>query len=175
MISRTLVLTPWYLPARIVRWEEAVTLLYLGKVEVVVAYDEVVRSPSVALRTPAVVRMKRKRAGGPRKVRFSRRNVYVRDGHCCVYCGTRASEAELTLDHVVPRSRGGRTTWDNVVAACRPCNAQKGGRTPTEARLRLRHLPYEPRSLPEQLLAIDLRTAPVEWHAFVRELSPRSA
>jgi len=78
------------------------------------------------------------------RVKLSRREVFARDHHTCQYCGARTHD--LTLDHVVPRHRGGSHTWDNLVAACKPCNHRKGGKTLDEARLRLLRLPIEPRS-----------------------------
>ena len=82
------------------------------------------------------------------RVRFSRFNIYARDDNTCQYCGRRFRRAELNLDHVVPRSRGGSTTWENVVCSCIPCNLRKGGRTPEEARMRLLRAPTRPRWTP---------------------------
>ena len=80
-----------------------------------------------------------------RDIKYSRENVYHRDGYVCQYCGKRFKRDELTLDHVIPRSLGGRGTWDNVVAACSPCNAKKADRTPEQAGMYLIHPPTEPR------------------------------
>jgi 5-methylcytosine-specific restriction endonuclease McrA len=88
-----------------------------------------VRSPSMEMRLPSVVSLK-SYVDQDRKPAFTRFNVFLRDGFACQYCG---DAAELTFDHVVPRSQGGRTTWENIVAACGPCNLRKGGRTPSEA------------------------------------------
>jgi 5-methylcytosine-specific restriction endonuclease McrA len=82
------------------------------------------------------------------RVRFSRANIYARDGNRCQYCGLRYSRSELNLDHVVPRSRGGVTTWENVVCSCIRCNLRKGGRTPDEAGLHLLRRPVRPRWTP---------------------------
>ncbi len=82
------------------------------------------------------------------RVRFSRFNIYARDDNTCQYCGRRFRRSELNLDHVVPRSRGGTTTWENVVCSCVPCNLRKGGRTPDEAGLRLLRVPTRPRWTP---------------------------
>src|SRR6185295_1238507 len=118
MNSRTLVLTSWYFPHRIVMWEAAVTLVYLGKVDVLVSYDEEIRSPSTSIKTPAVVRLKKKTAATKRGVKFSRMNVYVRDDFACQYCGVKEVLGSLTYDHVIPRAQGGRTEWENIVTAC---------------------------------------------------------
>ncbi len=82
------------------------------------------------------------------RVRFSRLNIYARDGNTCQYCGRTLPRAELNLDHVIPRSRGGVTTWENVVCSCVPCNLAKGGRTPLEAGMRLLRVPVRPRWTP---------------------------
>lgn len=82
------------------------------------------------------------------RVRFSRLNIYARDNNTCQYCGTQLTRAELNLDHVIPRSRGGTTSWENVVCSCVPCNLKKGGRSPAEARVRLLRRPSRPRWTP---------------------------
>jgi 5-methylcytosine-specific restriction endonuclease McrA len=90
------------------------------------------------------------------RVRFSRQNIYLRDGLTCQYCQQRLPRSELNLDHVIPRSRGGRTTWENVVCSCIACNVRKGGRTPQEAGMRLMKTPTRPR-----------------WSPFAKELGGR--
>jgi 5-methylcytosine-specific restriction endonuclease McrA len=131
MHTKTLLLTPWYFPIKILRWQDAVKMKYEETVDVVVEYEDEIRSPSVTWRVPAVVRLRRmaksKAKGG--SVRFSRRNVYQRDDYTCQYCGEKKPARELSYDHVVPRSAGGRTAWENIVTACRPCNALKGDHT----------------------------------------------
>jgi 5-methylcytosine-specific restriction endonuclease McrA len=102
-------------------------------------------------------------------VSFSRRNVYRRDGFRCQYCGDRPAVSQLTLDHVVPRSRGGATSWDNCVAACIACNATKADRLPAEAAMELRRHPRAPR-WPGGLDPRSLRDRPV-WHRFVPRTS----
>jgi 5-methylcytosine-specific restriction endonuclease McrA len=81
-------------------------------------------------------------------VRYSRVNVFARDKFTCQYCGERPHRSELNLDHVIPRALGGRTTWENVVCSCVECNRRKGGRTPQQARLRLKRIPAKPRWTP---------------------------
>jgi len=164
---RTLVLDQGYQPHRVVTWQKAVTLLFGGKVEVVEQYDEVIRSPSVAVPMPAVVRLMRAVRRRHQVVRFSRRNVLVRDELTCQYCGDALPEPLLTMDHVVPRSRGGRTAWDNVVAACQPCNSKKGNRTPPEARMTLRRDPFRPARLPERAFRVG-DDVPDTWRDWLR-------
>lgn len=164
---RTLVLDRGYQPHRVVTWQKAVTLMFGGKVEVVEQYDEVIRSPSIAVPMPAVVRLMRVVRRRHELVRFSRRNVLVRDGFTCQYCGDVLPEPLLTMDHVLPRSRGGRTSWDNVVAACRACNGRKGSRTPMESHMRLRRDPFRPSRLPARAFRVG-DDVPETWRDWLR-------
>lgn len=166
MVARTLVLTPWYLPYRIVSWQHAITLLCLEKVELVVPYDDVVRSPSISLPLPAVIRMHKKVHADRYRIRFSRINVFMRDGFRCMYCGQQHPSDGLTFDHVVPRSQGGRTEWENILSACEQCNTQKGNRTPQEAKMVPLRLPFKPKSLPMRPPRMDLGRIPEEWRDF---------
>ena len=140
-MSATLLLNATFEPLKIISWQRAVTLLFLGKADLVEAYDEVIRGISASVAMPSVVRLRRY-ARHDRRVKFSRCNVYRRDDYTCQYCGRRMRT--LTLDHVVPRRYGGPHTWTNLVAACSPCNRRKGGKMPAEAEMVLRRLPYEP-------------------------------
>lgn len=144
---RTLLLTPWMAPSKIVSWERGVVLVLLGKVDVVEEHDEEIRSQSVSLRAPSIVRLRKGRTARPNLVRFNRINVFTRDDFRCQYCGERGSAGDLTFDHVIPRARGGKTSWENIVAACRACNGRKGSRTPEEAGLELRKKPVVPKRL----------------------------
>lgn len=170
MDKRTLVLTPWYFPHKVVRWQAAVTLLYLDKVEVLASYAEELCSPSIRIRTPAVLRLKKKVVAIKRGVRFSRLNVYTRDNYTCMYCGQRLGPSNLTFDHVLPRSKGGGTGWDNIVTACHACNRRKGNRTPEQAGMLPLRPPHRPQTLPVLPPRIDLRTAPDEWQPFCAAL-----
>lgn len=107
--------------------------------------DTAIRTPGVHLRPPRVILLSEYDKVPRRDIRFSRRNVYLRDSHCCQYCGRRFMEEELNLDHVVPRDRGGVTAWENIVTACIRCNAQKANRLPTQAGMVLRRAPQRPR------------------------------
>ena len=148
MSTRTLMLTPWMAPYRVISWERAIVLLYLGKVEVLEEYDERIRAPSITLRTPAVVRLTKARVSSKNKVRFSRMNVFLRDGFRCQYCGEKKAMDELNYDHVLPRVRGGKTVWENIVTSCYSCNDRKGGRTPEETGMTLLRRPFKPSTLP---------------------------
>ena len=164
----TLILTQGYMPHRIVDWKKAITMSFTGKVEVVETYDEVIRSVSRAFDMPAVVRLTRPIRRGRAKVRFSRLHVLLRDEHRCQYCGGRFDARDLTLDHVVPRSRGGTTTWTNIVTACVPCNSSKGNRTPREAGMKLRAEPVRPNRLTFPFTQLRVaRTVPDPWKSWV--------
>lgn len=117
------------------------------------ADDEFVTTPSRVLRIPRVIQLLSCERPPRPEVKFSRHNIYVRDGNRCQYCGRRFSTSELSLDHVIPLSRGGATTWENVVCACLTCNVRKGNRLPDEALMRLRRVPAKPKATPLGLLA----------------------
>ena len=110
--------------------------------------DEFVRTPRLSILVPRVIRLLRYDRIPRREVKFNRRNIIARDGYRCQYCGKRLSASQLSIDHVVPKSRGGRSSWLNVVAACSPCNTRKGGRVPAEASMRLLSQPSVPKKNP---------------------------
>lgn len=171
MHTRTLLLNPYYLPIRVLRWQDAVKMRYEGTVEVVAEYDDEIASPSVTWKMPAVLRLKKMPRPRARGVRFSRTNVYQRDGFRCQYCGVPCSGNELTYDHVVPRSAGGRTEWRNIVAACKPCNTRKANKSCDDAGMWPLRAPVIPRALPHLGPRIDVSSMPEEWSGFVRELA----
>lgn len=129
-----------YLPLSAVQWKEAITYMWLDKCNVLEWYDDwVVRSSSWETRVPAVIILKeyqRRR----RMPRLSKTNLYIRDLYTCQYCNTPYSKQNLTIDHVQPISKGGKTTWDNIVAACNPCNSRKGNKTNIYPKTK----PYQP-------------------------------
>jgi len=129
-----------YFPLSVWPWQESVKAVFMRRVDVVAEYDRMVRSPTSELRLPSVVAL-REFVRRDRPPAFTRFNVFLRDGFRCVYCG---SAEDLTFDHVLPRSRGGRTTWENIVTACSPCNLRKGGRPPEDSGLRLPSAPRRP-------------------------------
>lgn len=167
-MERTLVLDMGYQPHRIVSWQRAVTMLFQGKVEVVEEYDETIyKSATFIMKMPAVIRLlnmvRRKKA-----VRFSRMNVLTRDKWRCQYCGVKLPTKKLNYDHVVPRSQGGRTVWQNIVTSCYPCNDRKAGRTPQQARMQLKSKPVKPRSLPVVAFHLDAGdSVPDAWANWV--------
>lgn len=147
-----------YYPLSLWPWQEAVKAAVLDRVAILAEYDAWVSSPSRRIRIPSVVVLK-DYVRPQRRVAFTRFNLFLRDGFSCQYCGGRG---ELTFDHVVPRVRGGRTAWGNVVAACASCNLRKGAKTPRAAGLQLRRPPREPTG--EELMNQGRRFPPNHLH-----------
>ncbi|PWR22145.1 5-methylcytosine-specific restriction endonuclease McrA [Zavarzinia compransoris] len=129
-----------YFPLSLWSWQDTIKAVFLGRVNILSEYDRMVRSPSFEIRLPSVVSLKTY-VQPARHPAFTRFNVFLRDRFACQYCG---DGDDLTFDHVVPRSRGGRTTWDNIITACSPCNLRKGGRLLKESGLHLRSHPFVP-------------------------------
>jgi 5-methylcytosine-specific restriction endonuclease McrA len=174
----TLVLSISYQPVARVSWRRAMTLLWEGKVEVVEEYaDWSVRSVTLELKVPAVVRFLRAVRNRKKAVKFSRENVYARDRGRCQYCVRAVPRHEFTYDHVVPRAQGGQTRWENVVVCCTPCNQKKGGRTPAQAGMRLEMTPVRPKSLPGTMrLTFTWRTdMPAPWRQWLQSFAYWSA
>lgn len=161
--NSTLLLDQGYQPLRVIPWQRAICLHLLGKVEVVSAHAWEIRTIRADYPAPSVVRLLRSVKARPFHVRFSRENVYLRDRHQCQYCGTAFPSSALTLDHVLPRCRGGKTTWKNVVTACGPCNRLKGRDTPEEAGMPLRGPPLRPRWLAPRAFALGDEGLPEAW------------
>jgi 5-methylcytosine-specific restriction endonuclease McrA len=134
-----------YFPLSLWCWQDSVKAVFLDRVNIVSEYDRVVRSPSFAMRLPSVISLKQY-IPAVRRPAFTRFNVFLRDRFSCQYCGGGATASELTFDHLVPRSLGGRTTWENVVAACADCNMRKSNRLPGKARMHPIDPPIEPTS-----------------------------
>lgn len=142
MNGHVLVLNQDYSALTVCSVERAVILIHLQKVHLVESKDDrFVRSPSTRLPWPSIVRLKSYVRVPYKKVMLSRKNVLRRDRNTCQYCG---AGSNLTIDHVRPKSRGGRDTWTNLVAACVSCNNRKGDRTPDEANMELTREPFRP-------------------------------
>ncbi|HEU4838346.1 MAG TPA: HNH endonuclease [Micavibrio sp.] len=123
-----------YFPLSLWPWQEAVKAMFRDSVTVISEYDRVVRSPSFEFRLPSVLVLK-EYVPAVRRPAFTRFNVFLRDEWHCQYCGERHKTNDLTFDHVIPKSRGGRTSWTNIVTACRPCNIMKGHKLPPECKM----------------------------------------
>ena len=129
-----------YYPLSLWSWQDAIKASFLDRVDIVAEYDQVVRSPSMLIRIPSVVVLK-DYIKPQRRVAFTRFNLFLRDEFCCQYC---SSKGDLTFDHVVPRARGGVTSWENVVAACSKCNLSKGSLSLRQVGMSLRRPPRQP-------------------------------
>ena len=148
-----------YYPLSLWPWQEVVKAVFLERVDVIAEYDQYVHSPSLTMRIPSVIAL-REFVRQDRPPAFTRFNVFLRDGFECAYCG---SAEDLTFDHVVPRSKGGRTSWDNIVAACSPCNLRKGGRLPRDVGMHPHIRPHRPTTF--ELQDIGRRFPPNHLHA----------
>lgn len=138
------------------------------KVEVLEFHSAVVHSPSHTFQLPAVIRLKTyHRPYLALTVRLSRQNIFLRDNHICQYCYNKFNEKKLTIDHVVPLSKGGRHEWTNVVTACSKCNNRKGDKSPEKANLRLLNRPEKPRWLPNRELELEDNALPNSWRPYL--------
>ena len=166
-MEQVLLLNITYEPLKIINWKKAITLLCLGKVEVIEEYDQEIRSVTFSLKLPSVVRLLKliKRPKSP--IRFSRQNIYARDRYKCQYCGRKFPSEELTYDHILPKSRGGKTAWGNIVTCCVGCNRSKGGRTPEEAGMRLVRKPVRPSWVPALRITIGFQRVPETWRDYL--------
>ena len=161
-----LVLNATYEPLNVVSVRRAVLLLLKEKAELVEAAEAWLRSEHVEVPVPLVIRLVYY-VRIPRRFTLpvSRRTVLARDDYTCQYCGIQPGKANLTIDHVLPRCRGGETTWDNVTTACGPCNRRKGNRLPDEASMPLQSRPRRPRYL--ALTVLEGTSAPKEWDKYM--------
>lgn len=187
----TLVLNSAYLPIDKVPWGDAVADLITERAEVVECYDSMtVRSGTnsgmclpetfMALstgeagvwRVPSIIRFLGKAVFYRRNVKFNRHNVWLRDGGHCQYCNIKLRTEDFTYDHILPQSRGGKTTWENIVCACIPCNHTKSNRTPQEARMKLMRDPFRPTQLPGQMSpALSWKEGmPESWRSFLESV-----
>lgn len=138
-----LVLNADYLPINVTTFKKAFKLVYKGKAEVLETDGEVFSSESV-FKKPSVIRLVSYVHIPHRKVVMSRENIFKRDDHSCVYCG---SHKNLTIDHIIPKSRGGDNSWENLITSCYKCNSIKGDKTPVEANMKLSYKPSKPTPL----------------------------
>lgn len=155
---QTLVLNASYEVMKIVDWKRAVTWFFLDKVDIIEEYNQNIRTPSIEMKIPAVVKYRKLIKPKYRALKFSRINIYARDSFMCQYCTRKITQSKLTLDHVIPRSRGGPSSWTNCVACCIECNVRKADRTPKEANMKLLQEPRQPTQTEAFALAIRLKT-----------------
>lgn len=181
--SSVLVLNKSFLPVQVTTVRRAFCLLYAGIAKAVNAQyetfdyaswsrvsaerqEETIGLVGRAIRVPRVILLVAYDRIPKRRIRFSRYNIFARDRNTCQYCGRVFSRSELNLDHVVPRSQGGTSTWENVVCSCHRCNRQKGGKTPEQARMKLVVRPRKPAWSPTVTFALG-EVIRKEWAPFV--------
>ena len=184
--TKVLVLNRSYFPVHVTSVRRAFSLLYQGIAKAVdqqyrtfdyeswsalsaSVHDETIGLIGRAIRVPRVILLVSYDRVPRRQVRFSRFNVFARDKNTCQYCGRRFSRNELNLDHVIPRSQGGLSTWTNIVCSCLRCNRVKGGRRPEEARMRLVKQPVQPEWTPFMLETFTFKRYQ-EWLPFLNEV-----
>ncbi len=161
-MRRALVLNASYEPLSVVSARRATVLVLSDKADTVSASGTALRSERLVVEVPSVVRLRTYvRVPFGRRAALNRRGVFTRDGGRCQYCGARAD----SIDHVVPRSRGGPHTWENVVAACRPCNVSKRDRLLADTSMHLRSVPRAPTG--HAWVAVSVGTVPADWHEFL--------
>jgi 5-methylcytosine-specific restriction endonuclease McrA len=164
---RTLLLDASYHPVRVINWQKAIILILSGRAEVVAEFDDIkIRSTRLCLNLPKILRLFSPHRGN-QQVQFNRYNVFYRDKFICQYCVKKFNVTELTFDHVVPQSRGGRTNWFNIVSCCHTCNRKKGSKTPEEAGLKLIKKPKQPKWTPYLCLRLK-DDDPQEWFEFLQ-------
>ena len=193
--ASVLVLNRFYMAIRVISAKRAFTLMWKQLAEVVCVedgrfdsydldswievsklrekwplegHDDWVNTVSMRIRVPRVIRLLGYDRLPQQRVKLNRRNIFARDENKCQYCGKKFSTAELSLDHILPRSQGGESSWENLVCACTRCNKRKGGRTPEEASMRLIRRPAMPRRSP--VIRLKLRSPKyVSWKTFLDE------
>jgi 5-methylcytosine-specific restriction endonuclease McrA len=159
-----LILNVNFEPLHVSNTKRALSLVFSGKAEIILNGRGVVRSSTAEFEIPSVIRLgyliKRPRP----RVSLSKREVLRRDDFTCQYCGRQMRP--LTIDHVIPRHKGGPHTWFNLVAACTSCNRRKGGKSPSEANMRLKRLPFEPKATARYLFGSHVKSNS-EWAQFI--------
>jgi len=166
-MENVLLLNITYEPLKIINWKKAITLLLLDKVEVIEEYNREIHSVSFVIKLPSVIRLLKMIRKPKTTIRFSRQNIYARDKYRCQYCKKQFPLEDLTYDHIIPRSRGGKTEWNNIVTCCIQCNRKKGGRSPAEAGMKLNRKPSCPKWLPALKITIGLNQMPLSWRDYL--------
>lgn len=159
-----------YFPLSVCSWQEAIKALLLDRVDVVSEYEQEVRSPSFSVKIPSVISLKRYIPFANNVPSLTRANLFLRDHYECQYCGDEFSSRTLTFDHVMPRSRGGKTEWTNIVAACHDCNADKGDLLPGKEYPYPLNEPFVPTNRYLQKLSVELsaKNCPESWEDYLQ-------
>ena len=169
-MEHTLVLNATYEPLQVVSWKRAVRMLFQEKAEVVAEYEREIRSVSLTVRLPSVLRLRHyvsiKRI--QQQVKFARANIYIRDQYSCQYCGSTFPAEQLTYDHVIPVAGGGLKSWENIVTCCVRCNRLKGNHLPEEVGLRLLRKPKAPSGFPHKIqFLLSRKRTPESWKSYI--------
>ena len=165
--KRTLVLDATGIPVDVVSWQKAMLLLFTNKATIIDTYEDAkVNSASQSFTLPSILRLM-SRCRRKKQVQFSREGVFFRDNYTCGYCGTQHPSKQLTFDHVIPACQGGKRNWENIITACFPCNAKKGGNTPEQARMPLLIQPYAPKWNPSFFIQLKKHDPIDMWQPFI--------
>lgn len=163
---RVLLLSRNFEPISVVNWRKAMRMLFLEKAEVIEESDLKIKSANMEHNIPSIMRLlipfKKKKS----IIKFSKNNLFARDNYRCQYCGKKGDHKGLTYDHVVPKSRGGKTTWENIVTACSDCNGLKANKTPEEAGMTIKTKPTKPNWIPLFSVALGRQNIPTSWRQF---------
>jgi 5-methylcytosine-specific restriction endonuclease McrA len=160
-----LVLNQNFEPLAVCNTKRAVVLVFLGKAQVIEDGRGWIHTATTVFPRPSVIRLNRIIRRPRPKVKLLRKEIFRRDGYTCQYCGRRTRQ--LTIDHVIPRHKGGEHAWGNLASACRACNRKKGGKTPQEARMTLLHTPREPKATPWYLFSAHVQRYQ-DWRKFLQ-------
>lgn len=170
MNATVLVLDYSYQPIRVVSWRDAFCWWFSGKIEILKEYEDIVaRTANKVFKVPSVIRLLKNfyiKYDISKRIKFNRINLWLRDAGRCQYCGEEISLRSLTIDHVIPKSLSGKTTWENTVVSCFRCNQKKQNRTPEQAGMRLLTKPAKP-SILQSRLGIDPSKLPEDWKVFL--------
>ena len=137
----TLILNASYLPLGICNSKRAICLYFLNKVDILMNYDHHIHSPSMQMKVPSVIKLRKYVSFNSLDIVLNRKNLLMRDHSSCQYCG---SKSNLTIDHIIPKQKGGNDSWENLIIACSPCNSRKGNRSLLEANMKLMKAPKKP-------------------------------
>ncbi len=167
MWSVVLMLNQSYEPLCHIDWQRAITLVFSGKAEILEEYEKLLHSVKMSIKAPAVIRLLNHARVRRTSAKFTRENLFSRDGFVCQYCYQKFAANKLTFDHVVPIAHGGRKTWDNIVTACEPCNTRKEGRTPDQAGMKLLKTPRQPAWSHTINIMIGVKETPSVWKNYL--------
>ena len=165
MMKPVLVLDSSYRPIKQISWKKAMTLYFQEKIEVIKEYEDTwIRSPRKKFKLPSVIRLIDYIFRLPWGIRLTRTNLYIRDKGQCQYCSKKLNKGRFTLDHVIPKSKGGKTDWNNLVVSCEKCNIKKGDQSLKDVGYSLNQKPCQPKS---GFLFTTLEEAPPDWLDFL--------